>query len=119
MLAGSKVRSRVRRVRVISLLTSVVLLTSCGPWSGADRFVAGLRCGMSRQEVREYAASQKLRVSEMKTTAPDYPHLVVKENRTRTSIGCWFRDDQLATAQIWWNCRPMGICKRPLEELCS
>ena len=106
--------SSLRFVLMGALLS--VVLGSCGPWEKAEEFVKGLRCGMSREEVRVYA-QQFEGTQVVERRAENYPPFVVVHEETR--IGCWFRDDRLESVQIFWVSAPTTVSRKPVMNVCT
>lgn len=95
----------------------LLLLVSCGPWERANEFVAGLRCGMTVDELRRYTQKYegaKLIEEKFAGAAP----LVV--THSNTAIELWTRDGHLVAAQVTWHDgRPTEIARRPQIDVCG
>lgn len=85
-------------------------------WEETDRFIAGLKCGMTVAEIEHYSRSFK----GTEVYAPgsaDLPTLVVKHDTTK--IGCWLSNSGLYGVQVSWISQPMKVTQEPRRPLCA
>lgn len=95
----------------------VLIATGCtNRWSEADKFVGGLRCGMTMAEVEQYSKQFDGTIS-YRTSSENLPPLVVKHDGTRVQL--FFEEDRLTAAQVTWISEPMKLTTEPRQELCT
>ena len=88
----------------------------CRRWEQVDRFVGGLKCGMSTAEVSTYA-SRFDGTSIHKPDATNHPDLVVKHDVTNVNL--WFENDKLRSVEVAWISRPMRYTTESRRDLCA
>jgi hypothetical protein len=85
-------------------------------WEETDRFVAGLKCGMTAAEIERYAQSFK-GTEVYQPGSADLPALVVKHGTTK--IGCWLTNGSLDGVDVTWISQPMKLIEEPRRSLCA
>jgi hypothetical protein len=87
----------------------------CQRWDDVDRFVAGLKCGMTREEITEYV-KQYQGTTVYQPGPTNLPDLVVKHGDTK--VNCWLPDGRLQAVQVMWISQPMRYTTEERRELC-
>jgi hypothetical protein len=97
-------------------MLSLVLACHYRPWSRADELVGGLHCGMTVEEIENYAREFGGVVA-LKRSASNAP-LVTLEHKG-THVNCWGEQGRLRAIQISWISAPAVAQVSPRRDLCS
>jgi len=112
------IRIRLAVPGVLLLLTlGTAASCCCRRWSRADELAAGLRCGMTRQEVKQYAGSYRDLYINDHPGGTNLPHMVLVHSGTY--INLWFDDDALRRVQVTWVSAPMKLSEDVPRDLCA
>lgn len=109
------------RRALVSAIGTVFLTSLLGcpaglRWEETDRFIAGLKCGMTAAEIERYA--QTFKGTEVyEPGSSDLPTLVVKHGTTK--IGCWLTNGSLDGVDVSWISQPMKLMEEPRRSLCA
>jgi hypothetical protein len=113
-----RIRKAAAVIILVASLGSCVCcsLFCCWRWHRVDEFVGGLKCGMSRDDVRRYAENFN------GTTVYDpersnLPDLVVEHGDTH--VGCYFSEGRLARVQVSWISKPTKRTMESERNLCK
>lgn len=109
------------RRAVVNAIGAVFLASLLGcpagsRWEETDRFIAGLKCGMTAAEIERYAQSFKA-TEVYQPGSADLPTLVVKHGTTK--IGCWLTNGGLDGIDVSWISQPMKLTEEPRRSLCA
>jgi hypothetical protein len=112
---GSSRRAIVNAIGTV-LLASLLGCPAGSRWEETDRFIAGLKCGMTAAEIERYAQSFK-GTEVYEPGSSDLPTLVVKHDTTK--IGCWLTNGSLDSVDVSWISQPMKLTEEPRRSLCA
>jgi len=109
------------RRAVVNAIGAVFLASLLGcpagsRWEETDRFIAGLKCGMTAAEIERYAQSFKATEIYQPESA-DLPTLVVKHGTTK--IGCWLTNGGVDGIDVSWISQPVKLTEEPRRSLCA
>lgn len=106
------------RTLAVTVIGLNLLLGSCccRRWDDVDRFVAGLKCGMTREEITRYAGTYEGTVV-YKPGPTNLPDLVVKHGETQ--VRCWLSEGKLQAVQVAWISQPMRYTTEERRDICG
>ena len=88
----------------------------CRRWDDVDRFVAGLKCGMTPDEITRYASTYD-ETDVYEPGGTNLPDLVGAHDETQ--VRCWLREGKLQAVEVAWISQPMRYTTEERRDLCK
>jgi len=110
--------------RITSIAHLLLLVFLCGStisccclrWSQADKFVEGLRCGISEEELNRYAATFRGALVH-KPEQPSQIDVIIIHGGTH--VRCWLPNEKLEVIQVSWISGIMKVTTESKRYLCE